>query len=148
MKGISPLIASVLLIAITMTLAAILASFVSTYTRQQLNALPSCVGGTIGFSTANYPHWDGNTPKTITAVIEVDSVDLDTFSFEILLTNSSVFTYKDSLNTAIKAGSTGTIKTGVGAITGINLADIDKVRVAAGNCPSVRTSWTGLKGTA
>jgi len=146
MKGISPLIASVLLIAITMTLAAILASFVSSYTRQQLNALPSCVGGTIGFSTANYPHWDGDTAKTITAVIEVDNVDLDTFSFEILLTNSTVITSKDTLAASIKAGITGTIKSGI--ITGITLSLIDKVRVTAGNCPSVRTSWTGLKGTA
>lgn len=148
MKGISPLIASVLLIAITMTLAAILASFVSTYTRQQLNALPSCVGGTIGFSTANYPHWDGDTAKTITAVIEVDNVDLSDFSFEILLTNSSVITKADTLLGAgvfIKSGVTGTIKT---ASTGLTLSQIDKVRVTAGNCPSVRTSWTSLKGTA
>jgi len=144
MKGISPLIASVLLIAITMTLAAILASFVSSYTRQQLTALPSCVGGMIGFSTANYPKWT-DADKTITAVIEADNVDLSDFSFDILLTNSSVISKADTLlgaTVAIKSGSSGTIKT---ANTGLIKTEIDKVRVIAGNCPSVRTSWTSLK---
>jgi flagellin-like protein len=146
MKGISPLIASVLLIAITMTLAAILASFVSSYTRQQLTAMPACVGGTMGFSTSAYPKWDDDTAKTITAVMEVDNVELNDFSFEVLLKNDTVLSSDDANKVTIAAGSTGTIKSGV--FTGIYLANISKVRVIAGNCPTVRTDWANLKGTA
>ena len=42
-KGISPLVASVLLIAITIAIAAVLANWVSTYTEETLPTT-SCIG--------------------------------------------------------------------------------------------------------
>jgi flagellin-like protein len=139
MKGVSPLIASVLLIAITMTLAAILASFVSSYTQQQLQSLPACVGGTITFATADYPDLQGGE---IVAVIDVGSVDLSDFRIESINSTEHVNTVTATGSTSISAGSSGTIRadfTGLGAATG------DRTRVVAGNCPDVKTGWIPLK---
>jgi len=136
MKGISPLIASVLLIAITMTLAAILASFVSTYTQTQLTGLSSCVGGTIRFATADYPK---NDAGTVSAVIEVSGVDLDGFYFEVINSTGSVVK-STKIDVQIDAGETGSISS---TLTGV--ADDDDARVVADNCPDVRTAWVPLK---
>ena len=139
MKGVSPLIASVLLIAITMTLAAILASFVSNYTREQLSSLSSCVGGTVVFSSAEYPKWDSGA---VVAVIEADNVDLDSFSFEVLLTNDSVISSTDTVGTSISAGGAGTVRSGS---LGVAEAAVSTVRIIAGNCAGVKTDWTALR---
>jgi len=139
MKGISPLIASVLLIAITMTLAAILATFVSNYTRQQLSALPSCVGGTLTFATADYPKLSGDT--TITAVLEAGNSNLGPgFTIEVLHSDSTVATAVNS-GITINAGAVGTIVNS--SFSG--LTTNDRVRFTANNCPSVKTDWTNLK---
>ena len=138
MKGISPLIASVLLIAITMTLAAILATFVSNYTRQQLSALPSCVGGTLLFVTSDYPSLTGTT---VMAVVEAGSVDLTGFTIEAINSTGYVNSGDAGTNT-IKAGSSGTVSadfSGAGLTTG------DKARIIAKNCPSVKTDWAALR---
>lgn len=143
MKGVSPLIASVLLIAITMTLAAILASFVSNYTREQLGSLPSCVGGNILFSSSEYPKMGtGVDAGKIVAVIEAENVDLDTFTFEVLLVNDSVLTSSDTLSTSIAAGGAGTVKS---KDWGMSESEINTVRIVAGNCAGVKTSWTVLR---
>lgn len=139
MKGVSPLIASVLLIAITMTLAAILASFVSSYTQQQLSGLESCVGGTITFSTADYPQLSGNT---IVAIIDVSNVDLSGFKIEAINSTGDVNSVTATGATSITAGSSGTVRAD---FTGTGVAVGDKVRVVGGNCPDVRTTWVNLK---
>jgi len=139
MKGISPLIASVLLIAITMTLAAILATFVSNYTRQQLSNLPSCVGGTLTFATSAYPKLTSTT--TVTAVLEAENVDLTGFTIEVLKSDNSIQTQDGGSNT-IKAGSAGTVSNA--SFTDLT-AGTDKARVIAKNCPSVKTDWATLK---
>lgn len=139
MKGVSPLIASVLLIAITMTLAAILASFVSSYTQQQLSNLPTCVGGTVTFATADYPKIDGNN---IVAIIDVSNVDLSGFKIEAINSTGDVNTVTATGATSIVAGSSGTIRADFTA-KGISVGD--KARVVAGNCPDVRTTWVSLK---
>jgi flagellin-like protein len=137
MKGISPLIASVLLIAITMTLAAILASFVSTYTQTQLTGLSSCVGGTITFATAVYPKINSNN---IDAIIEVGGVDLNEFKIEYInSSDNEVYSVTDT-GSSIDAGSSGLISATFGDLTAG-----DDVRVVAGNCPDVRTGWVPLK---
>ena len=139
MKGVSPLIASVLLIAITMTLAAILASFVSSYTQQQLSNLPSCVGGTVVFATADYPRMDSNN---IVAIVDVSNVDLSGFKIEAINSTGDVTSVTATGATSISAGSSGTIRAD---FTGYGIAIGDKARVVAGNCPDVRTTWISLK---
>jgi flagellin-like protein len=138
MKGISPLIASVLLIAITMTLAAILATFVSNYTRQQLSSLPACVGGTLLFATADYPKLNGNN---VVSVVEAGNVELKDFTVEAIDSSGTV-TRKSVTGVTIPAGSSGTV---TADFSGIGIATDDKVRVIAVNCPSVKTDWTSLK---
>jgi flagellin-like protein len=141
MKGISPLIASVLLIAITMTLAAILATFVSNYTRQQLSALPSCVGGTLTYATAEYPKIEDGG-DTVTAVLEAGNVDLGPgFTIEVLHSTGNVDT---AINAAVTIAS-GTAGKVSNSTTFSGLTTSDKVRFTAKNCPSVRTEWTNLK---
>jgi flagellin-like protein len=137
MKGISPLIASVLLIAITMTLAAILATFVSNYTRQQLSALPSCVGGTLTFATADYPKVTGGG-STVEAVLEAENVDLKDFTIEVLQTTGVVT--RDAFGT-INSGSAGRVYNDT--FSGITAGE--KARFIAKNCPAVKTEWTTLK---
>ncbi|MFH0928739.1 MAG: type IV pilin [Candidatus Aenigmatarchaeota archaeon] len=139
MKGVSPLIASVLLIAITMTLAAILASFVSNYTQQELSSLESCAGGTIRFATAEYPKIDG---INIVAIIDVSNVDLTGFKIEAINSTGDVNTVTATGATSISAGSSGTIRAD---FTGNGVAVGDKTRVVAGNCQDVRTTWVNLK---
>ena len=138
MKGISPLIASVLLIAITMTLAAILATFVSNYTRQQLSSLPSCVGGTLTYATPDYPKKNA-AGDTVTAVVEAGNVDLKDFTVEVLTSTGNVVS--QDVTATIKAGSAGTV-TATG-FTGLTTSD--RARVIAKNCPSVKTDWAYLK---
>jgi len=138
MKGISPLIASVLLIAITMTLAAILATFVSNYTRQQLNALPSCVGGTLLFATSDYPKLSGTT-TTVTAILEVENVDLVGFTIEVI--NSTGTVVSGTSSASIKAGSSGTVSNS--SFSGLAVGN--KARFIAVNCPTVKTDWVALK---
>lgn len=139
MKGVSPLIASVLLIAITMTLAAILASFVSSYTQQQLSSLETCVGGTITFATADYPELSGST---IIAIVDVKNVDLSGFKIEAINSTGDVSTVTATGATSIAAGGSGTVRAD---FTGKGIAVGDKARVVAGNCPDVRTTWVSLK---
>ena len=139
MKGISPLIASVLLIAITMTLAAILATFVSNYTRQQLSALPSCVGGTLVFATNAYPKFA--TPNVI-AIVEAENVDLTGFTIEAINSTGYVSSKTVTGSPTIKAGSAGTVQA---SFTGEGLVVGDKARVIAVNCPTVKTDWVSLK---
>lgn len=141
MKGVSPLIASVLLIAITMTLAAILASFVSSYTQQQLSSLPACVGGTITFATAAYPDYNNSTGE-IVAIIDVGSVDLSDFRIESINSTGDVNAVTATGATSIQAGSSGTIRASFSGL-GTNVGD--DARVVAGNCPDVRTGWVALK---
>jgi flagellin-like protein len=141
MKGVSPLIASVLLIAITMTLAAILASFVSSYTQQQLSSLPACVGGTITFATADYPDYDSATGD-IVAIIDVGSVDLSDFRIESINSTEHVNIVDATPSDLISAGSSGTIRAD---FSNLGVAVGDKTRVVAGNCPDVKTGWVNLK---
>lgn len=139
MKGISPLIASVLLIAITMTLAAILASFVSSYTQQQLSALPTCVGGVVTFATADYPDLSG---ANVVAIIDVGNVDLSGFIVESINSTGDVNSVVATGATSISAGSSGTIRAD---FAGTGVAVGDETRVVAGNCPDIKTGWVELK---
>jgi flagellin-like protein len=137
MKGISPLIASVLLIAITMSLAAILATFVSNYTKQQLSSLPACVGGTLVFATSDYPKLSS---EHVIAVVEADNVELKDFTVEVIDSTGNVV--RASATGDIPAGSSGTVNAD---FSGVGIATGNKARVIAVNCPSVKTDWANLK---
>ena len=89
-KGISPLVATVLLIAVTMTLAGIIAfwgsSFVRTSlpTENQTQALQACTGGSIKLISSNY----NSSANTLSLTIYNDGVQ------KLTLTNIT-FIYSD-----------------------------------------------------
>lgn len=140
MKGISPLVASVLLIAITLAVAAILANYISTYTQETLGALPTCIGGSVVYATADYPKWDDANTR-IKAVIEAQYVPLGDFRFEVLLINDTTLRSSDTTGTSLAAGSTGTIISGSLDVT---KSQINKIRVST-NCSNVYIGYTTLR---
>ena len=79
MKGISPIIASVLLIAITMSIAVVLAAYVTNYTRTATESIPSaCIGGAIfinGNPTCN--------AGILSVTVEGQFVRLRTFTIDV-----------------------------------------------------------------
>lgn len=137
-KGISPLVASVLLIAITMAVAAILASWVSGYTRTTLATLPTCIGGSLSYVSADYPKWDIDH---IVAVIEAQAVSLGNFKFEVIFNNDTSSRYSDTQVLGLPPGASGTV---ISETIGGSSTDIKKVRVIS-NCSNVQTDWSTLK---
>ena len=138
MKGVSPLVASVLLIVITMSVAAVLATFVSSYTKSTLASLPTCIGGNIIYVTADYPKWaDGK----ITAIVEAQNVPLGNFKFDIIFNNDTAISVSDTQGLSLAAGAAGTI---ISQQIGASKTDIRQVRVST-NCSNVKTDWTTLR---
>jgi len=89
-KGISPLVATVLLIAITMTLAGIVAFWGSSFVRtslpseNQTQAIQACAGGSIKLISSNY----NSSTNTLSLTIYNDGVE------KLIITNIT-FTYSD-----------------------------------------------------
>lgn len=139
-KGVSPLIASVLLIAITIAVAAILAGYVTNLTRETLNILPTCLGGSVNYATAEYPKWDSANNKVV-AVVEAQSAHVGSFKFEVILNNDTTLNLNDANNLRLAPGSAGTVST---QSLGVAKADVKTVRVTT-NCSNVATDRTGLR---
>ena len=141
MKGLSPLVATALLIAITISVAIVLANFVSQYTSQTLTNLPTCVGGSVNFATGDYPKWDAPS-NSIVSLVEAQYTDLGSFRTELLLNNDTTVRYSNVNPVAIPAGSTGRVSTG--SLNATVQSQVKQVRVIS-NCSNVRTEWTNLK---
>jgi len=138
-KGISPLVASVLLIAITIAIAGILASWVSSYTEEALPTT-SCIGGDIAVVSADYPYWDGTG---IVAVVEATSVRLTDIKFAILMVDDKVHTIEDTEGLVLEPGAIGTIKTGDISTLIPDEDEIWAVQITT-NCPNVKSGWYNL----
>lgn len=102
-KAISPLIATVLLIAFTMTVATILANWVTTFTKGQTEEVGEkstvrikCSFGSLDIDTAKY----NNTNTRLVVVLKnmAGDTDLQNVTFNIILQNSSSYTYPASCN--------------------------------------------------
>jgi len=137
MKGISPIVASVLLIAITMAVAAILANWVTSYTQTTIQNTQTCIGGSVSYVSADYPKLDGSN---LIAAVEARYVPLSDFKFIVLYDDDSVKTYDDTLDTTLASGAVGTIKSGTVSST----SSIKKVRVSS-NCSNVYIDFTALR---
>lgn len=140
MKGVSPLVASVLLIAITLAVAAMLANYIGGFTQSTLQNLPTCVGGFINYASADYPKWD-DANSAIIAVVEAQSVPLSRFKFVVTLTNDTVLTYDDATGHSIAAGSIGDIRT---QSLPFSKSSVKSVLVIT-NCSNVKTTTTALR---
>lgn len=139
-KGISPLVASVLLIAITMAVAAILANWATTTTTQTLQASRvTCIGGNINYISADYPKIDSSRIK---AVVEGQYIPLGDFKVEVIYNNDTLRTYDivDEPTGGLAAGSATTLTSEVVGSS----SDIKQVRITT-NCSNVQTAWTALR---
>jgi len=138
-KGISPLVASVLLIAITIAIAGILASWVSSYTQE---ALPTtaCIGGQVGVVSSDYPYWDGSE---VIAVVEATNVPLSDFKIVVLMNDDSVYTFEDNEGLSLEAGGIGKIMTDGASDLIDNVDNVWAVQIAT-NCPEVKSGWYDL----
>ncbi len=136
-KGISPLIATVLLIAFTITIATLLASWMTGFTTTQTettgttaDAEIKCAYGSITIKSMKY----NNSDTKLYAEIENNAgdVDLSNITFSIILANSSTYTYSTTCNCndeTLRAAETK-IYSNSSVVGGCN---IDKVYVTS-NC--------------
>ncbi|MFQ6020763.1 MAG: archaellin/type IV pilin N-terminal domain-containing protein [Candidatus Aenigmatarchaeota archaeon] len=138
MKGISPLVASVLLIAITMAIAAILANYISGLTQQTIGAMQTCIGGSVNFASAEYPKW---SDSTVIAVVEAQGVALGNFKFSVTLTNDTVLTYDDVTGHSIPPGAVGDIRT---STLPFSKSQVKSVLILT-NCSNVKAGPTTLR---
>lgn len=139
MKGISPIIASVLLIAITMSIAVVLAAYVTSYTREATTSIPSaCIGGAL--FVQGMPDCSGST---LTITLEANYVTLTDFKADTRnATTGNIIDTAQSRTSGPSSLSPGEI----GTLT-FNLASgcgsVEEVRVTT-NCFNVRTDWTAV----
>ncbi|MBU5575192.1 MAG: hypothetical protein QXF15_03930 [Candidatus Aenigmatarchaeota archaeon] len=140
MRGISPLIASILLIALTMTIAVILANWATGITQQTLATTQRCIGARLEYTTADYPKWNPSD-GSIVAVITSYGATMGKFKFEILLTNDTILVFPDKTNLILASGSTGTVMSDPILVSRDN---IRMVRITS-NCTDVKTTWESLK---
>ena len=149
-KGISPLIAVVLLIAASVTVAAILASWAKSYSLGQIGQFEKktgefeCGAGVISFISDEYPKLVNDQ---IVAIIEVAGVPLGNFSFEVIYEDKgieNVAVLKDIRGVSIKPGRVDVIVSENLTDKGLNPSSIKKVRILS-NCSEVKTEWRSLK---
>jgi len=136
MKGISPIIASVLLIAITMSIAVVLAAYVTTYTREATQSIPSaCIGGALFFRTGSPTY--NTTDCVIKANVEGQFVTLNTFKVDYESGGSISSGHVASGTAELAPGDAGTVTFDVGSGT---CTDITSVRITT-SCFNVKTEW-------
>jgi len=136
MKGISPIIASVLLIAITMSIAVILAAYVTAYTREQTTSIPAaCIGGALfveGTPTCSV--------TTLSVTLLAEYTELSDFKVDT----------RDSGGDVIQTGLTmsptssllpGQIGTYTATVT--DCTAVSDIRITT-NCFNVYTGWTAV----
>jgi flagellin-like protein len=135
MKGISPIIASVLLIAITMSIAVVLAAYVTSYTREQTEAIPSaCIGGALFIE--GDPTCAGDV---LTVSVEGQFVTLNNFEVEVRDASSKTFveTVTPTGITSLAPGDFGTL---TATLSAGECTSANEIRVTT-NCFNVKTAW-------
>lgn len=142
-KAISPLIATVLLISFTFTIAAILAGWGQNIVTQSTSKsdiiqrqFAACSGGVIQFVDTGLqnPVLDGNQLK---AQIKVDGVPLGNFTFVVFLSDLGTKYISDSTGTSLAPGPRN-IGTVVSQPTDISRDNITSVMITS-NCSDAKT---------
>jgi flagellin-like protein len=107
-KGISPLVAVIMLIALTLIISGILATWVTQLAQSQRNALEYCLSSSVLIQGAKY------NAGTQTLSLYVDNRGKVDLNFTIILKYSDGTITKDSTLVPVEAGKLGTItQTGV-----------------------------------
>jgi len=132
MKGISPIIASVLLIAITMSIAVILAAYVTNYTQQTTSAIPTaCIGGAI------FVEGKSCTGTTLSLDLRAEYVALSDFKVDTR-TGSGIMDTGVIMQPAGISLLAGQIETYTATVT--DCSTMTQFRVTT-SCFNVHTDW-------
>jgi flagellin-like protein len=141
-KGVSPLIAAVLLIAFTMAVAAILTAWVTTFTQEQTQTVENQSDQVIECSYASLSvydsSWDDSNDKVYVTVANTGNVDFNNVTV-IVFKNAVVegSGYIDGLQTSgIKS-----VENGIDYTLG---TQPDKIRVSSSKCPSASAEETNI----
>jgi flagellin-like protein len=133
-KGLSPLIAVVLLIAFTISVGVIIGAWVTSFSKSKTEELGttggkavSCSGGVLDFKADNI----GSTS------IQIENKgNIDLYDFRIVVVNSTAATEYNTTNynktNPLKPGNPGVVSN-----SALSASSGDTVRVVAGNCPEV-----------
>ncbi len=128
-KAVSPLIATVLIVAFTIAVAVIVVSSLTSVTKQQTEAVAAkegCARGALDIFAASC------TNRSVTAIIQnIGTVDLTNFTIFANINNQlSTNTTPDGGSTVLAPGQILTLKANM-----TYNGTIAKLRVSAGNCP-------------
>jgi flagellin-like protein len=138
MKGISPLVASVLLIAITMSIAGILAYWVSTYTTSTLPSLnktkteEECRFSNFEIYTCNFNTTTGTITFTLHNIGLYEIVNLASY---VVFTNDTI-TPSISLNGTLATGEFKSYSL-LNTTTNVTSTTFSKLIVASSACPGL-----------
>jgi flagellin-like protein len=139
MKGISPIIASVLLIAITMSIAVVLAAYVTSYTREATQSIPTtCIGGAMFFAAT--PRLSG---CVLTASIESQFVELEGFKVDVRNASTDIILVSGIATSGLSSLAPGDAGTLSATIPSTYCTSDIEVRVSS-NCFNVKTPWEAV----
>jgi flagellin-like protein len=135
MKGISPVIASVLLIAFTIAVATLYSGWITSFTKTTTEEVQeksekrvTCSYGGIAIDDVKYNKTTGN----LTAIIEnTDIIDLGNIDIEIFYANATK--QKLDLNMTLEPGERNVLNV---KVIDMNTTTYDKIRVIT-NCSNV-----------
>ncbi len=107
-KAISPVVAAVMLIAITMIISGVVALWVSSYTRrtttgmeENVTALKKCIAADFSI----YYYFYNQTSKTLTIILENKAdVDLKIIEVDVILANGTISKHKQTLTLPKEGG--------------------------------------------
>jgi len=136
MKGISPFIASVLLIGLTVAIAALYGGWITTFTKktteevqEQSEKRVTCTYGGIAIDDVKYNKTAGDLSGTVE---NTDIIGLGNIDFEIFYTNAT--RQKLDLNISLEPGERNTFNAHVIDIN--TTGNLNKIRVIT-NCSNV-----------
>lgn len=139
-KGLSPIVASVLLIAFALTVAAVLGGWFTSLTRTQTETVSgisttqlNCTKGALTIVATNFSNNDSNVVFSNTGTVDLSG------GFDLYVEDSSGNFDTNNITTDLLKGHTTNISTTGGYLTGSSLS---KVRVTSKSCPSVSIEKT------
>lgn len=139
MKGISPIIASVLLIAITMSIAVVLAAYVTSYTRTATQSIPSaCIGGAVFIQGT--PSCSGDV---VTISVEGQFVTLNSFKVDVRDATTKAVLDTGLATSGLSSLAPGDVGTLTATLASGDCVNTNEVRVST-NCFNVKTDWAAI----
>jgi hypothetical protein len=136
MKAVSVLIASVLLLAITLTIVFIISNWSSSFTARQAGIIQGgsdtqiqCSSAGLAIDNVSYNCASG---RLSLEAYNSGSKDLSDFRIHMLLTNSSSYALNPEPNATVSSGITQTFYS---SSINVSFSLIDRIVLKSGNCP-------------